>query len=172
MCLVFGFESESEHLLWASGRRQGVSPNATGETPDMPPRGESRAHEMKATDSKPETEECPPRLRLSALRLWKASSRGERPICHLYAARDAAVGCVPRLTYFTASVPASYHTASPPCAHRGCVVCERPWALQPGCGEVQPSVEECFYLVLRSRNRWACVGVNETKERVFCVLRC
>lgn len=167
MCLVFGFESESEHLLWASGCRQGVSPNATGETPDMPPRGESRVHEMKATDSKPETEECPPRLRLSALRLWKASSRGERPICHLYAARDAAVGCVPRLTYFTASVPASCHTAS---RTEVASFAKGPGLCNRACGEVQPSLEECFYLVLRSRR--ACVGVNETKERVFCVLRC
>ncbi|KAL1443587.1 hypothetical protein MTO96_030256 [Rhipicephalus appendiculatus] len=96
--------------------------------------------ERKATDSKPETEECPPRLRLSALCLWKASSRGEGPFCHLYAARDAAVGCVPRVTYFTASV---YRPPTAPLrplrAHNpyvgARVVCERPRALRPSFGE-------------------------------------
>lgn len=173
MCLVFGFESESEHL-WESSRRQGVSPNAPGDTPDMPPRGESCAlPERKATDSKPETEECPPRLRLSALCLWKASRRGEGPFCHLYAARDDAVGCVPRVTYFTASVYRPPTTPLHPlCAHNpyvgACVVCERlcDRAL------VKPCVEERYCLSLRSRNRWADVSVNDTRKRVFCVLRC
>lgn len=53
-----------------------------------------------------------------------------------------------------------------------CVVCERPWALRPSCGEVKPPVEECLCLCFRSRNRWARVCINNTKKRVFCVLRC
>lgn len=105
--------------------------------------------------------------------LWKASRRGEGPFCHLYAARDDAVGCVPRVTYFTASVYRPPTTPLHPlCAHKpyvgACVVCERlcDRAL------VKPCVEERSCLSLRSRNRWADVSVNDTRKRVFCVLRC
>lgn len=119
--------------------------------------------ERKATDSKPETEECPPRLRLSAQCLWKASSRGEGPLCHLYAARDAAVGCVPRVTHFTASVHRPPSTPLRPLRAHNSYVQLASFAKNPGLCDralVKPCAEEGFCLSLRSHNRWAAVCLN------------
>lgn len=68
----------------------------------------------------------------------------------------------------TGSLPHRFApTRTQPLDVGACVVCERPWALRPSCGEVKPFVDECFCLWFRPRNRWAGVSINNTKKRVF-----